>query len=249
MPAQTWRDRQFVCIVIVVRAFGENIWAMDGDDVRMYGILPFTTRMTVVLLESGGVWLHSPVRPTPERQQAVERLGPVEHLVAPNKVHSLGVAPWRAAYPSAKVWASPAFSTRHPTIPVDEVLSPDVDPPWSRDIDHCIIDGHAVLDEVEFLHKPSGTLIVTDLIQRHDAARETWFWRWVKRMAGILGEDGGVPLDIKLSIRDRAALRRSIETVLDWEFDNLIIAHGHCRQGGAKDVVSRAFDWIVEARS
>ena len=83
---------------------------MDGDDVRIYRMLPFTTRMTVVQLESGGVWLHSPVRPTPERQRAVDQLGPVEHLVAPNKIHSLGIEPWKALYPSAKVWASPAFN-------------------------------------------------------------------------------------------------------------------------------------------
>ena len=66
-------------------------------------------------------------------------------------------------------------------------------------------------------------------------------------MAGILGKDGGVPLDVKLSIRDKTALRRSLEKILGWDFDNLIIAHGHCLQGGAKDDVSRAFAGIAGA--
>jgi len=56
-----------------------------------------------------------------------------------------------------------------------------------------------------------------------------------------------VPLDVKLSIRDKTAMRRSIETLLAWDFDNLIIAHGHCRQGGAKEDVRRAFDWLTGA--
>ena len=230
-----------------MQSFGQNIWTMNGDDVRMYGVLPFTTRMTVVQLESGGLWLHSPVRPTPERQRAVDRLGPVEHLVAPNKIHSLGIEPWQASYPSARVWASPGFDKRHPDIAVDALLTNDVEASWRGEIDHCVIDGHAVLDEVAFLHKPSKTLIVTDFIQKHEAAGASWIWRGVKNMAGILGKDGGVPLDIKLSVRDKTAARRSIDTILRWDFDNLIIAHGHCLKGGAKADVSRAFGWIAGA--
>ena len=230
-----------------MQSFGQSIWTVSGDDVRMYGVLPFKTRMTVVRLESGGVWIHSPVRPTPERRRAVDRLGPVEHLVAPNKIHSLGIEPWKALYPSARVWASPRFNKRHPDIAVDVLLTNDVEVPWSGEIDHCVIDGHAVLDEVWFLHKPSKTLIITDLIQKHDAAGESWLWRGVKRMAGILGKDGGVPLDIKLSVRDKPAMRRCIDRVLAWDVDKLIIAHGHCLQGGAKEDVCRAFDWIADA--
>ena len=217
---------------------------MNGDDVRMYRLLPFTTRMTVVHLESGGLWLHSPVQPTPQRRRAVDELGPVEHLVAPNKIHSLGIEPWRAAYPSAKVWVSPAFTKRHPDIAIDAVLTNDVEVPWQGEIDHCVIDGHRVLDEVAFLHTPSKTLIITDVIQKHETAGESAIWRTVKHMAGVLGRDGGVPVDIRLSVRDRAAMRQSIDTILGWNFDNLVIAHGHCVQGDAKQHVSRAFDWI-----
>ena len=220
---------------------------MDGDDVRMFGVVPFTTRMTIVLLESGGLWIHSPVRPTPDRQRAVDQLGPVEHLVAPNKIHSLGIEPWKALYPAAKVWASPGFDKRHPDIAVDALLTDDVEAPWSGEIEHCVIAGHRVLDEVAFLHRASKTLIVTDFIQKHEAAREGWLWRGVKRLAGILGRGGGVPVDVRLSVRDKTAARQSIDRILGWDFDNLIIAHGHCLQGGAKQDVSRAFDWFAGA--
>ncbi len=228
-----------------MQSFGEKLWTLDGDNVRMFGVLPFTTRMTVARLNSGGVWVHSPVQPTPERCAAVNELGPVEHLVAPNKIHSLGIEPWRALYPSATVWASPAFTERHPNIAVDTLLTNNVEAPWSDEIDHCAVEGHAVLDEVVFLHKSSGTLIITDLIQKHEAAGETWVWRGVKHAAGILGKDGGVPLDIKLSVRDKAALRLSVDRILGWDFDNLVVAHGHCLHGGAKEAVRQAFDWIT----
>ena len=102
-----------------MQPFGSNIWTGNGDGLRMYGVLPFATRMTVVWLEAGGMWAHSPVAPTPDRCRAMDELGPIEHLVAPNKIHSLGVSPWRTLYPSAQVWASPQFSGRHPNITVD----------------------------------------------------------------------------------------------------------------------------------
>lgn len=222
---------------------------MDGDSVRMFGVLPFTTRMTVIRLATGGVWVHSPVAPTPERRRAVDALGPVEHLVAPNKIHSLGIEPWKTHYPQAKVWASPAFSMRHPDIAIDEVLANGVETIWSDEICHCAVEGHAILDEVVFLHKRSKTLIIADIVQKHEAQSESWFWRGVKRLNGIWGRGGGVPRDVKLSIRDKAAFRRSLDTIIKWDFDNLAIAHGHCLRGEAKEDVSRAFSWIMENKT
>lgn len=42
----------------------DNVWLVDGPVVRMsaHGLhIPFPTRMTVVRLASGDLWLHSPV--------------------------------------------------------------------------------------------------------------------------------------------------------------------------------------------
>ena len=93
-----------------MQPFGQNIWTMNGDRVRMYGVVPFATRMTVVRLASGGLWLHSPVRPTPDRRRAVDELGPVEHLVAPNKIHGLGIAHGHCLQGEAKDDVSRAFA-------------------------------------------------------------------------------------------------------------------------------------------
>lgn len=231
----------------MLKPFAQNIWTLDGDRVRMGGVLPFTTRMTIVRLRAGDLWLHSPVRPTPERQQTVNRLGPVAHIIAPNKIHSLGISAWSDLHPSATVWVSPGFTDRHPDIEVDAMLQTHVSPPWGDEIDHCLIEGHLFLDEVAFLHKPSKTLILTDYIQKHDTNGETWFWRVIKRAAGVLGKRGGTSIDIKLSVENRQALRNSIDTILQWDFDNLIIAHGTCIRGGAKGEVRRAFDWVMRA--
>ena len=99
------------------------------------------------------------------------------------------------------------------------------------------------LDEVVFCHRASRTLIVTDLIQRHDADAQPWFWRIVKGWAGVLGK-GGTARDLRASFRDRDAARRSRELIMGWDFENLVISHGACMSGGAKPYVNDAFAWL-----
>jgi len=41
--------------------FGENIWIVDGPDVRDMGVM-FTTRMAVVKLSDGSLWVNSRLR-------------------------------------------------------------------------------------------------------------------------------------------------------------------------------------------
>ncbi len=224
--------------------FGDDIWLLEGDRVRMFGILPFDTRACILRLNDGLLWVHSPVAPTPERLDVVRSLGDVGYIIAPNKIHSLGVDPWRAAFPAAQVWVSPRFTERHPKIAFDGVLSDNGPEIWADEIRHQVFHGHRVLDEVVFLHKKSRTLIVTDLIQKHDPSGEHGFWRWVKKWAGILGEKGGTARDIRASIADRDAARAARDEILSWDFDALVLSHGACLRTGAKADVERAFAWL-----
>lgn len=224
--------------------FAERVWTVDGERVRFMTI-PFPTRMSVIKLASGDLWVHSPVPPTEQRCRSVEELGPVRHIVAPNKIHSLGVEPWKRLYPEATVWASPEFKSRHPHLPVDKVLTDVVPEEWCGEFEQAVFGGSPVLDEVVFCHKPTRTLIVTDLIQRHDPSQESAFWRAVKGWVGVLGERGGFPRDVKMTVRDRKAARASAEEILAWDFDRLIVCHGLCADAGARAIVERALSWTT----
>lgn len=226
-----------------LESFGERIWICDGPRIRMMTI-PFSTRMTVVELESGELWIHSPVDPAQDAREAVRALGAVRYIVAPNKIHSVGVQPWKERYPAAEVWASPRFRERHPAAPVDHVLG-TTDPPWGSEIEAVCFGGSDFFDEVVFYHARSRTLIITDLIQRHDPDEETWFWRLIKRGVGVLGTSGGTARDLRLAFSDRAAARESAEALLRWDFDRVVIAHGTCITEDARRVVEEAFDWLL----
>ncbi|MGX5713830.1 DUF4336 domain-containing protein [Sphingopyxis terrae subsp. ummariensis] len=63
------------------KAFGDQLWIVDGPEIRMdYGptSIPFPTRMTVVRLADGTLWVHSPIAPDKDLLSAIDRLGPID---------------------------------------------------------------------------------------------------------------------------------------------------------------------------
>ncbi|MCB9764178.1 MAG: DUF4336 domain-containing protein [Alphaproteobacteria bacterium] len=222
--------------------FGPDLWLVDGDRIRMLGI-PFDTRMTVARLPDGGLWLHSPVAPTPDRVAAVQSLGPVRHIVAPNKFHNLFVAPWFEQAPDALRWGEPALIARRPDLGLTP-LEGEAPGAWGGAIAQTRFEGSNVLPELVFLHRPSRALIVTDILQSHDPARESAFWRGLKHLNGILAPDCGAPRDWRLTVRDKDAARASVEAILAWDFDRVVLSHGICVPEGGKAVFERAFDWL-----
>lgn len=73
---------------------------MDGPLVRMAypgGSMPFPTRMVVVRLISGELFLWSPSELAEGLRSEVDGLGPVRHLVSPNKTHHAHITAWKRA--------------------------------------------------------------------------------------------------------------------------------------------------------
>ncbi len=93
----------------------KNIWIVDGSVVRMamYGMMiPFSTRMTIVRLNNGELWCHSPIALTEGLKTEIDSLGLVRHLISPNKIHYVHISTWAKAYLEATTWASPGVRER-----------------------------------------------------------------------------------------------------------------------------------------
>ena len=54
-----------------------------------------------------------------------------------------------------------------------------------------------------------------------------------------------MPHDIRMTFTNRNLARRSLERLLSWDFDKLIIAHGPCIEKDAKGFVHEAFHWLA----
>ena len=88
-----------------IQAFAPNVWIVDGPRVRDMGVM-FTTRMTIVKLSDGSLWVDSPVPVPFETLKGITELGPVRYLVAATPRHVWRLEGWHTLFPEAELWAS-----------------------------------------------------------------------------------------------------------------------------------------------
>lgn len=229
-----------------LQRFDDDIWTVDGPNVRDFGIM-FTTRMTIVKLSSGSLWLDSPVPLPPERVREITELGPVRHLIAATSRHFWRLETWHNLFPEAQLWAAreTPFRLKKGQLPDPHVLG-DVPPQaWADDLDQVVFRGNPLIEEVIFFHRGSRTVILDDLIQNIPPIPGKNLRNAFFKLAGVAYPHGGVPLDGRLSFTNRNLARHALEKLLSWDFDKLIIGHGVCLQKDAKQFVERAFRWLA----
>ena len=152
------------------------------------------------------------------------------------------VGEYFAAYPDASVYAAPGLSEKRPDLPFHGVLGNEPEPGWSQDLEQAVFQGERLLREAVFYHQESRTLIVTDLVQSAYSGSPL-LTHLVMRLMGIY-ERPGVPLHIRLGFRDKAAARASLERVLSWDFDRIVLAHGLGVETGGKAVFREAYSFL-----
>jgi hypothetical protein len=240
--------------VNALKPVAENVWLVDGPEIRMtYPWLPlfsvpFPTRMTVVRLADGQLWVHSPT-PLPDAlARAVDALGRVAFLVAPNVLHYWWIGDWKAHYPQARAYAAPGVRGRAAGHfdGFDAELSDAAPAEWQGAFEQLLVPG-GYMTEAVFLHKASRTLIVTDLIQNFEPGRfANPLMRWVYCAAGCCDPDGKAPVDLRATFRrQRADVRRAVEGMLEWQPARVILAHGRWYPDNAEAELKRAFRWAL----
>ncbi|MGB5813482.1 MAG: DUF4336 domain-containing protein [Polyangiales bacterium] len=227
----------------MLQPFGPSLYLVDGPTISFYGI-PLETLMAVARLVDGSVWVWSPVALTDELAREIEDIGPVRHLVSPNKIHHLFLGEWTERWPDARVSLPPGLAAKKPELRADAELGDDPDPAWAADIDQVVFRGSAFMEEVVFFHRPSMTVIMGDLIERNPAEQFKGWRSVAMRLGGIVGEHGTTPLDWRLSFLHHGPACEARDKILEWSPKRLVIAHGTCVENGATEVVTEALDWI-----
>lgn len=241
------------------KAFAPHIGIVDGpfEYVSVFGTKkigwPFTTRMTVVQLANGDLFLHSPIAYDPALAHHLQGMGIIRHLVSPNRGHYAHIGEWARAFPEAVTWASPRVRERARSQRIDvrfvRNLGPYAPPEWCDEVDQTIIPG-AVLDEVVFFHRASKTLILADTIVNLEPDKIGRLNRFIARLAGICAPCGGMSPDIRLAFwPSRRKLRPALERVLSWQPERIIVSHGRCFDIDGSAAIERAFNWALSRRT
>jgi hypothetical protein len=224
--------------------FGENIWVGEGPVVSFYGF-PYPTRMAIIRLASGDLFIWSPIALTGELQQEVESLGRVAHLISPNVIHHLFLGDWKKAFPRAKLYASPHLARKRTDLAFDATLCNTPDAAWAAEIDQVEMAGSFFLTEIVFFHHQSRTAIFVDLIENF---RPDWFkgWKgWLARLDGIVGPFGGAPREWRLSFLNRKLARERFSRILSWQPEQVIMAHGEMTRTNGAAFIRKSFHWLA----
>lgn len=218
----------------------EQVW-IDAAPVSFLG-LSMSSTMTLVKLGDGSLLVHSPVPLTAERRKAAEALGSIAHLYAPNLFHHLSIGQWAAALPGARVHGPRDLAQKRPDLRIDRTHGDAAEPAFAAVIDELPIDGFR-LQETAVFHRPSGTLLLADLVHNVGRPRHGWTKFYTKTM----GFYDRVALSRVLrwtSFSDRAAARRSLDRLLALPVERIVVGHGAPLLSGAREALAAAYSWL-----
>jgi hypothetical protein len=200
-------------------------------------------QLVVSRLPKGGVWIHSPIPWSPALRSAVTDLGEVRHVVGPNRYHDECLREFQTEYPAARFHAAPGLAEARRDIRfVPAALSDEPHPDWADIIDQHLVRGMPRLNEVVFFHRPSRSLIIADLAFNFGPGTH-WLLAAVMKLNGGFGQFAPTLFE-KSMMKDRTAVRASIDHILSWDFDRVIAGHGENIESGGRDAVRRAFEFL-----
>lgn len=232
----------------MLEPLGPALWVVEGGIVSFFGFA-YPTRMVVVRLKDGGLWLWSPVALTPEIKNEICALGPVQHLVSPNKLHHLFLGAWQAAFPKARMWGTAATISKYKALFFSGTLADVAPPEWAGQIDQFYFTNSPFLDELIFYHRASRTAIIADLSQTFSAtflARHWPLWlRLIAKFSKMTEGWGHPPLDYRISFRRRATARPKIRALINAHPEHVVVAHGKIVRTGGEAFLNRAFSWLL----
>lgn len=221
-----------------LRRLAPDLW--DHEAHFFTSFMHLRIRMTVVRLGGGGLLLYSPVPIDEPLADELAAIGPVEHILAPSCFHHLHARTAKQRYPRAKLWAAPGLRGRKPDIPFDADVS-DGEQEWSQDVEVALVRGVPRTNEVVLFHSPSRSLICADLVFNIQE-EPSWITRGFWRLLGVW-KTFGVSRAWRLMVKDRAAFARTVDAIVAWNADRIVMAHGSVVEGGAERLREALSDW------
>lgn len=111
-----------------------------------------------------------------------------------------------------------------------------------KEIEWLPLLGMPAVNETVFLHKPSCTFIVADMV--FNIREGTALTRMSMKLNGIYGRLAASRF-FKSQIRHKAALRESVRRVPEWDFDRIVVGHGAVCATDSHTALERAYHWLL----
>ena len=203
----------------------------------------FGNRMTIAILPNKKLWVHSPIQIDAATASMIKSLGDVTAIIAPNLFHYSHITKFLDYFPEITIYGVNGIQKKlkiSKNIKNLEQYSQAGN--WLPDLESIMIKGVPKVNEVVFFHQSTQTLILTDLLF-HFLNPKGWS-KCVYSLYGINNKLAFSSLS-KLLIQDKKLFKESIENIVDWDFNKIIVSHGELIKSNGKEKFIKAFKWLL----
>lgn len=231
-------------------SISENLWTTSQP--LRFLCLNVGTRMTIVRLSNHDLVLISPISLRDDHRLILDTLGTVRHIIAPNLFHHLFINQAHTLYPKAQVWGVEGLADKRPDLKIDALLNQAGS--FSDELDYLPFEGfEAILpsgiaqaNETVFCHRPSRTLVLTDIAFNFDNNASLGM-QLAARVIGAYDTLKPSRLE-KWGTRNKPKVANAVQQVLSWDFDRVIPAHGSIVEVNGKSEFQAGYEWFLDRK-
>jgi hypothetical protein len=216
----------------------DNIWTTQRPQ-KFWGV-ETGTRMSIVKLSDGGLFVHGPVAIDEATRSAVDALGEVRAVVSSSLYHHLYAGDWMKAYPRATFCASPGLEKKRADLAWNHIMNNTPHEIWAKDLDQVYFSSRFE-HEVVFFHRATRTFICLDALLNL-STHPKFTTRLVARL--MWNNAPGKGYLERIAVGHRATARREVRRILEWDFDGVILAHGGLVPRDGHRVFREAYAWL-----
>jgi hypothetical protein len=153
-------------------------------------------------------------------------------VVSPSLLHHRHLETALERYHPLALWGPPGLAEKKPELVPLHVFGLD---PWPHDdvLEFVLVEGAPRRNEVVFFHKQSRTIYTADLFF-NIREPEGLLAPLAFRMMGIYRRFAMAKM-WRHWVTDRAAFLRSIDAILAWDFQRIVVAHGEAVELNARE--------------
>ncbi|MED7819720.1 MULTISPECIES: DUF4336 domain-containing protein [unclassified Francisella] len=219
-------------------SFIENkIWIIEYP--IKYSGVKFSSRTTLVKLDDGSILIHSPCKIDEKLKKEILKLGEVSYIFAPGNFHHLYISSAQEAFPNSKTYICEGIEKKQPNLKYEGILTEKT---LLNEFKQQPILGSKIMNEVVLLHKETKTLIVVDIIENIGSkTKNTGFGIKIWWLIFRMWNKAKPAPEYQLGWKDKKLAAQSLQTILEWDFDKIILAHGDLITHDAKQVAKIAW--------
>ncbi len=210
----------------LVNTVPDRVWRVSAYEPMRGCSLRSQSTSTIIRTEAGRLVIVNPQPYRPPVREEIDALGDVVALAVQGKAHSKHVEASAASFPRARVFGSRGHLTHPPAahLRFDGILA-DGRPVLPDEIEEILVDG-SELEEVLLLHRPSGLLVVQDIIAANLSTHEggTFVGRLYYFAFGLIDRIGCLAY-MPMMWSDLPRFQTGIRRVLDSGYTNVVGAH------------------------